>query len=189
MLEIEAKMRVPDFAAVRARLVDRGARFVGRYAETNYILDRVDGSLRASGCGLRVRSMDTVEGRDVAATMTFKGPVLKSSVKTREEIEIDISDTDTSLSLLTAIGFQTVMSYRKRRERWDLGDCHIELDEVPLLGTFVEVEGPDEAAVRKARRRIGLGDEPHIRTGYVRMLSDRCRETGRPVIGIGFEST
>ncbi len=186
MREIEAKIRVPDLEPVQARLREFGARFVGRYIENNHILDRHDGSLRGAGCGLRVRWMQTVDGQDAAPTVTFKGPVQESPVKRREEIEVDISDADRMLLLLGAIGFETVVSYRKRRERWTLDDCHVELDEVPLVGTFVEIEGPCEATIRAVQARLGLGSESHVRHGYVGMLLKRCRELGRSAIGIDF---
>lgn len=187
MIEIEAKIRVEDLAAVRARLNAHGGYFIGRYEETNHILDRADGALCHAGCGLRVRAMATLEGREAPATVTFKGPIQSSVVKRREEIELNIADTGSMLSLLSAIGFRTVVSFRKRRERWDLKECHVELDEVPFLGRFVEVEGACEEAVRAVQGLIGLADEPHVPSGYARMLLDWCRETGRPAIGIGFE--
>lgn len=187
MLEIEAKIRVHDLDVVRHRLSECAARPIGLYIERNWILDRPDAALRSSGCGLRVRTMERLEGADAPATITFKGPVLKSSVKRREEIELDISDAEKMLALLTAIGFEVVVSYRKRRDRWTLDDCQIELDEVPLLGIFVEVEGPSEQAVERVRTRISLGDEPHVPAGYVRMLVDRCRELGRPPFEVDFE--
>lgn len=187
MLEIEAKLRVPDLDATRSRLEKVGARRLGRYVESNTILDRADHSLRRGGCGLRVRSMRTLEGETAAATVTFKGPVQPGAVKRREEIETEIADADAMLSMLAALGYETVLSFRKRRERWVMKDCHVELDDVPLLGTFVEIEGPSESAIRSVQKSLGLGREKHVTKGYVGLLADRCREIGRSTVGIDFE--
>lgn len=187
MDEIEAKIRVDDLEAVRARLRELDSRRVGRYLETNHLCDRRDRDLRDRGCGLRVRMMKVLEGASAAATLTFKGPVQPSTIKRREEIEIEISDPAKTLAILAALGFETVMSYRKTRERWTLDGCHVELDEVPLIGTFVEIEGPSEEAVAGVQERIGLGSMVHVRKGYPGMLRDACARDDRPMIEIGFD--
>ncbi|MEE9294894.1 MAG: class IV adenylate cyclase [Phycisphaerae bacterium] len=186
MIEIEAKIQVDDLDLVRQRLKESGAGFIGCYAQSNHILDRPDGSLRKQGCGLRVRTVKTIQGREAPATLTFKGPAQESSVKRREEIQLDITDADKLLQVLEAIGFETVLTYAKRRESWSLERCRVELDEVPLLGTFVEIEGPSERDIHSVRQRVELADETHIERSYVGMLWDRCRELGRSTIGIDF---
>ncbi len=187
MEEIEAKIRVDDLAVVRQRLKELEADYVGRYIESNHLCDRHDGFLRHHGSGLRVRLVAVLQGRQAAPTLTFKGPLQDSAIKRREEIEVEVSDADDTLALLAGLGFETVMSYRKTRERWTLGDCSVELDEVPLLGTFVEIEGPSEAAVADIQERVGLGSGAHVRKGYPGMLRDACTKDGRSTIGIGFD--
>lgn len=142
--------------------------------------------MRNAGCGLRVRSMQALEGEPAEATITLKGPREPSALKQREEMQLEIADASAMLKLLVAIGFQTVIEYAKRRERWRLDECHIELDDVPLLGKFVEIEGPDEQSIQQVQERIGLADEPHIDRSYVSMLSQRCAELERSPIGIEF---
>ena len=187
MLEIEAKIPVRNHQAVRRRLKKLDAEFIGRYLEANHILDRQDGSLRYAGCGLRVRTMETLQGDPAGPTLTYKGPRLESALKSRQEIELEVADAEALLALLQAIGFETIVSYRKRRERWMLADCHVELDEVPMLGTFVEIEGPDESAVRSVQRSVGLAAAAHEPRSYVHMLAKHCARAARPPIDIDFE--
>lgn len=188
MLEIESKVRVEGHAETRRRLEALKAVFIGRYLETNHILDRADGSLRNADCGLRVRTMTTLQGVPAPPTLTYKGPRRGGSLKTREEIELEIGSPDELLAVLKAVGFQTVVHYRKRRERWSYADCHIELDEVPMLGTFVEIEGESEAAVCQVQDRIGLGALAQVQQSYVHLLTARCRELGRSTVGIDFDT-
>ncbi|RJO66327.1 MAG: CYTH domain-containing protein [Myxococcales bacterium] len=198
--EIEAKLRVDLHEPVRRRLGELGAQFIGRYLEHNHILDRPDRSLQAASCGLRVRSMDTLEGRPAAATLTYKGPPLPGPFKRREEIEVTLglseprllgssvaeprpsgsgSSTDSAvvcssaLNLLRALGYDTVLQYGKRRERWKLGQCTVELDDVADLGLFVEIEGPDESTISAAQSALNLAHVPHEPRSYVRMISER----------------
>jgi adenylate cyclase, class 2 len=140
MVELEAKIKVDSHDDVRASLRRAGATFVGRYVEQNTIFDRADGSLRRSGCGLRVRSVETVEGERMDATCTFKGPVQASEYKRREEVETRVADAEGLVRVLVAVGFESAVTFEKRRESWRLDGCRVELDDVPLLGTFVEVE-------------------------------------------------
>ena len=72
-------------------------------------------------------------------------------------------------SILAAMGFEKSLIVRKRRSSYRLGRCRVELDEVPLLGKFIEVEGPSTAAVERAMH-LGLTGE-RVTAGYVTMLA------------------
>jgi len=179
-LEIETKLRVDSHEPVRERLRAEGAARLGQVMERNRIFDRPDGSLRAEGCGLRVRSARNEVDGETHATLTFKGPVRPGAMKSREEIEIRIDDAEAAAELLTRLGFVVILDYDKRRESWSLGDCVVELDEPPALGLFVEIEGPDEAGIRRVQQSLGLESAPPERSSYVRMLVERARAGGEP---------
>jgi adenylate cyclase class 2 len=172
--EIEAKFRVDAHEAVRERLRRLDATRLGRLLETNRIFDRPDGSLRDHGCGLRIRATLDDETRECRAILTFKGPVVAGAFKSREELEIQISDAETAARMLEALGYVLILIYEKRRESWRLGDCRVELDEPPHIGLFVEIEGPTEAAIQKTQAHLGLRGTAHIRASYVRMLAEYC---------------
>ncbi len=177
-METEAKFRVESHDPVRERLEALGAEYLGRVLETNRIFDRPDGSLRTRGCGLRVRSVELQDGATREATMTFKGPVARGRYKSRQELEVTVGDPEVAAEMLIAMGFARILCYQKRRESWTLDNCRIELDEPPRLGLFVEVEGPDDDAIRGVAAAIGLGDAPHVRESYVRMLMAHCDAHG-----------
>jgi len=179
-LEIEVKFRVDSHDGVRAKLARLGAARVGAVLEANHIFDKADRSLSAADCGLRVRTMTAFDGGPRTATLTFKGPRQPGPFKAREEIETAIGDADAAGAILTSLGFVEAVSYEKRRETWRLGDCEIELDELPHLGRYVEIEGPDETAVRAARESLGLRDAASIRETYIALVVQHCREHGRP---------
>jgi adenylate cyclase class 2 len=168
-LEIEAKMSVPDFDQVRARLRESAARSLGAVLETNVILDSAGHDLYRAGKGLRVRKARNLTTSQIVQTVTFKGPRVHGVLKTREEIELKVDEGDAAL-LLEQLGFVPTLTFQKWRETWELDGCKVELDELPYLGRFVEIEGPGEEPVLAVRERLSMSGHPLIKTGYVELL-------------------
>ncbi len=63
------------------------------------------------------------------------------------------------------------------------GSCLIELDELPLIGTFIEIEGSSQRQVFAVARKLGL-DGDSIKTSYSRMIADDCKAKGRKPIRV-----
>lgn len=190
-LEMEAKMKVSNFDDVRARLEAGGAEAIGEFFETNTLFDDDRGSLRSADKGLRVRrSRDVVRNRD-HFTITFKGPRQPGVLKNRQEIElsVDDGDGDDATRLFEALGFSPVLCFEKKRQSWRFRDCRVELDEVPHLGAFVEIEGPGEREVLRARDELGLADHPLIKASYVALLTAHLREQGGSIRHITFAAS
>lgn len=176
-VEIEAKVRVTDFTATREKLKQRGAVHKGNVTETNTFFDTEDRSLLAGDQGLRIRSQRS-EGSAEEFIITFKGPRQTGPLKSREEVEVHVTSGKDAGALLGCLGYREMLSFQKRRESWTLGGCKVELDELPRLGTFVEVEGPTEAMIMKVREELGLGSAPLIRASYSALLMSHLQEQG-----------
>ncbi|MFH1418823.1 MAG: class IV adenylate cyclase [Planctomycetota bacterium] len=182
-VELECKLRSPPHGALREKLRAAGASYVGRVLETNRLYDRADGSLRQSGRGLRIRSVEVLDGPAVRPTLTYKGPRTASAFKRREETEVEIGDAAVMAAVLAALGFAEAVSFEKRRESWRLEDCRIEMDELPELGSFVEVEGSDEQAIRSALTALGLSAAEVVDTSYVAMVAALLgKDASRPLV-------
>jgi adenylate cyclase class 2 len=178
-VETEAKLKVDSHDPVRQRLQELGAEAVGAHLETNIFFDTPRGELRDAGKGLRLRlARDLVTGA-VKAIVTFKGPRRPGAVKSREEIETQVTDPDSMIAILRALGFEQALSFEKKRESWRLDGCQVELDEVPYLGTFVEIEGPSEASIAAVQQKLGLAGKPNIQDAYVGLLLNWLREHER----------
>ncbi len=175
-VELEAKIKVDDHVLVRKRLEDVGAAQVGRVFESNHIYDRKDGAFKRMGSALRVRACRVLEGVLPVGTVTYKGPQTQSALKQREEIEFRIDDPGAARGLLEALGFVESLMFEKRRETWRHGKCTIELDEVPHLGCYVEIEGPDEASIRAVQKALGLDRTASIRESYIGLLVRHCTQ-------------
>jgi adenylate cyclase, class 2 len=170
-IELECKLQVTSHAALREKLRSAGGTPVGSVLETNTLFDLPDRSLLRAGCGLRVRSTVALAGQAKGSTLTYKGPRTPSSFKRREEIEIGISDAAAMADLLRALGYAERIIFEKRRESWLLGGCRVELDELPRLGLFVEVEGPNETAIGSVLTALGLDASASIVASYVSMVA------------------
>ncbi|MEM9295569.1 MAG: class IV adenylate cyclase, partial [Planctomycetota bacterium] len=139
-VEIEAKMRLVDRAALEGRLRERGAERVAVLHETNAYYDTAEGGLKATDQGLRVRVETDADGGRTA-TITHKGPRAHGPLKSRTETELPVDDPDLASALLAALGYEHVVTFEKRRDRYALGGCRVELDTLPRIGAFVEIEG------------------------------------------------
>ncbi len=171
-LEIEAKVKVEDLRPVREALLAAGAQRVSKVREVNTYFMAADPEV-----ALRTRQ-EIDEAGTMRSRVTYKGPRQPGRFKRREEIEFDVTDADAAGELLDRLGHQRAMVFEKDRETFILDDCEIVLDELPLLGTFVEVEGPTEEAIHAALTRVGLGDAPTISTGYASMIRNLLVKTG-----------
>ena len=147
------KIPVPALPAVRRRLVERGGELLHALAlEDNWVLDDAGRSLSTAGRLLRLRCFG---GR---ATLTLKGEASFSGrVKSRVEVETDVSDPEQTLAILAGLGFAPVRRYQKRRESFSLDRVIVALDETPM-GAFVELEGQAEQLPAAA---LALGLDPH----------------------------
>jgi adenylate cyclase class 2 len=176
--ELEAKMRVEDHEPLRARLRAAGAERLGACMELNTFFDSVERTLVAQDKGLRVRhTCDFATGAE-RHVVTYKGPQQDGALKNREEVEFVTDDGEQAALLLERLGYSPTLSFEKRRESWKLDDCLIELDELPQLGRFVEIEGPDEEAVLEVRETLGLDDRPLVKQSYIAMVDELLKSTG-----------
>ena len=186
-VEIEAKMTVESFDPARARLREVGAAGPVEHFEVNTFFDTEDRSLLAADEGLRLRRDRLVATGTERHIITYKGPRQMGPLKSREELEVEVSDPASATTLLERLGYLRTLSFEKRRESWELDGCKVELDELPHLGKFVEVEGPNEASVMRVRERLGLASRPIVKSGYIALLMSHLQERGQLTKDVRFE--
>jgi adenylate cyclase class IV len=61
---------------------------------------------------------------------------------------------------------------QKRRASYRVADVLVELDELPRIGRFVEIEADSDRQVTDWADRLGLGDQP-ITESYFALLAER----------------
>ncbi len=172
--EIETKVKVDSLEATAARLEGLGAVFVCDLSQADAYFDDADRTLIKSDRGLRLRN-ETAAGSK-KTILTYKGPRQATELKARREIEVSIDDETAMTQLLEAVGYEKIMAFEKKRGLWRMDDCEICLDELPLLGTFVEIEGPDQTAIADVTGKLGLDQLPHIDESYAVMMKSKLAD-------------
>lgn len=179
MYEVELKVRA-DRDAVEATLEAEGAKPLGSVTQLDTYYDAPMRDFAATDEALRIRR----EHADGETTkLTYKGPLIDETSKTREEHETTVEDADALIATLGALGFDAVATVEKHRERFEFDGYTVTLDRVEDLGEFVEVEteaheeGIDDAreGVRATLEDLDLDPEGGIRTSYLELLLDNAQ--------------
>ena len=169
-VEIEAKLKVDSLPEVEQKLAELGAEFLTEQLQTDYLFDDIDSALTTTDRCLRLRCQ-SVAGSE-RFFLTYKGAKEKSNFKKRQEIEIEIKDAESTRKLLSALGYVKVLVVEKNRRLWRLGGCAVALDQLPLLGAFVEIEGPDDKKITDVQQSLGLTNLPHITKSYAQLTKE-----------------
>jgi predicted adenylyl cyclase CyaB len=171
-LEIEVKLKVPSHGPIHRHLRALKAKHLGKVRETNIFFDFPKHSLRRKDSGLRVRLIaSSWRKTPVNALLTFKGPPQKTGLRPRNAFDLACTPHDQLIPLLESLGLYRIFSFEKDRDSWDLDRCRIELDTLPHFGTFLEIEGPSEKAVRNVQKKIGLESLTPESKSYSHMVS------------------
>jgi adenylate cyclase class 2 len=162
--EVEQKFPVADVTALEVALARLGATWHGTAEQVDRYFNHPGRDFAVTDEALRLRRTD-----DTLA-VTWKGPRLDATAKTRREIELPLADAavpaaagaetvvpvaaradgavsaslDRWTELLEALGFRQVREVAKRRRRatvgWEGAAIEVAVDRVAGLGDFVELE-------------------------------------------------
>jgi adenylate cyclase class 2 len=171
--ETEIKLALADVRSARKLL--RVAGFAvsrRRVFESNVIFDTPDLALRRSQTLLRLRQAGKL------ITVTYKGKPAVGKHKSREELELSVTNASTMDAILERLGYRPVFRYEKYRTEYRLarGAGVATLDETPI-GVYVELEGAP-AWIDRMAARMGVGEKDYITASYARLYFDWCEKTG-----------
>jgi adenylate cyclase class 2 len=188
--EVEQKYPLSDGSTVEAALVRLGATWHGTAEQVDRYFNHPSRDFAVTDEALRLRRTD-----DTLA-ITWKGPRLDATAKTRREIELPLVEAavpaaalveaavpaslDRWTELLEALGFRQVREVAKRRRlatvAWQGMAIEVAIDQVAGLGDFVELElladapGIAAAAARVESLARELGCTNPERRSYLEML-------------------
>lgn len=150
--EVEQKFPATDLPALEAAIVALGGAIGPVRIEADQYYAHPARDFAQTDEALRIRR------RDDRAMLTYKGPKIDATTKTRRELEIALGagPADDWAELLAALGFRGVAEVRKRRRKayiqWQSRRVEVSLDEVDGVGSYVELElVTDEAGLAAAR--------------------------------------
>lgn len=179
--EVEQKFPVDDLAAIQRQLSAMGARVSEPQEEADLYYAHPARDFAVTDEALRIRR------KGGAAFITYKGPKVDATTKTRREIELPLGAEPSSSGawgvLLESLGFRPVAEVRKRRRKamvsWQGRPIEMSLDELDQLGTFVELELvvlPEEVEAAKSHvaslaHALGLANSE--RRSYLELLLEK----------------
>ncbi len=169
-IEIEVKSRLEDPGALERALRRKGARLLAEAVETDTYFNHPARDFAKTDEAVRIR---VCGGK---AALTYKGPKLDKTSKSREELMTGIQDAKTAAAILGRLGFRKVATVRKRRRLFVLGKFEICVDRVYGLGDYFEIEarGPMKGYGKLRDRAqdlmVELGGNNPERRSYLEML-------------------
>ena len=152
--EVELKFPLPDSRDVLARLAGLGAVVAAPVGQVDRYFNHPARDFGVTDEAFRIRSVGD------ANCVTYKGPIIDPTTKTRREIEVSFADGPDAASQMAdiwqSLGFRFVREVRKTRTpltlNWQQRVYELALDDVPPLGTFLEIELLADEAGRDAAR-------------------------------------
>jgi adenylate cyclase class 2 len=181
LFEVELKFRVTNPDDLRRRFDELGTTWSEPVQQCDRYFAHPARDFRQTDEALRIR---TVGDRH---WITYKGPVIDTLTKTRHEIEAPLGDGSASLAqmiaVLVALGFRPVREVPKTRRdgqlAWQGRPIACTWDDVPPVGTFVELEIVTNDAGRAAARGglLSLADHLNLteseRRSYLQLLLEQ----------------
>lgn len=151
--EIELKYRLEDLAQFMPRLKKLGMKKIKSYSgcDTYYLVPDNPGGRKY----LRVREQ---EGR-----MELDYHYAQSDTHT-DEWETVVGSAEITKEILGQLGYKIDVTIEKQRQIYQYKDSEVVVDEVKDLGSFVEIESPNEEELRLIIKELGL-DEEHLVKG------------------------
>lgn len=177
-IEVEQKFPLPQAAPVLAALSNLGAALGEPQLQVDRYFNHPARDFAATDEAFRIRSVGDQN------CVTYKGPKLDATTKSRREIEIAFAPYPASAeqfaSMLLLLGFREAGTVRKHRRQaslvWNGQQVEVMLDEVTHLGSFLELEiGAEEAEVPAAKEALQtladhLGLTTSERRSYLELL-------------------
>jgi adenylate cyclase class 2 len=176
--EVEMKFSAADLGALQSRLVEFGATISAAETEVDFYFAHPARNFAQTDEALRIRR------KGVQNFVTYKGPKLDATTKTRREIDLPLPPGEETVQawtgLLHALGFTIAGEVRKSRRKahvdWQNRSVEVSLDEVEGVGSYAELELIAEAdGLDAARACIGslaerLGFQGSERRSYLELL-------------------
>jgi len=115
-------------------------------------------------------------------TLTYKGPKMDSTTKTRPEENMVVFRE--IYPILASLGFREVRKVEKKRELYTIKDALASFDSVKGLGEFVELEicAKKRSEIPKAKKKlfavfseIGFEKKDSITSSYLELLLEKGR--------------
>jgi len=195
MIEVEIKVKISDPNLMRKKFEENNGIYKLSLNHEDIYFNMPKGlrDFRQTDEALRLRKSIEFNRDNKAKTqkinyyITYKGKKIDKTTKTREEIEVKITEIEDMKKILKFLGFREVFTVVKKRELYDFifNDTRIEalIDYIPVLEQhFVEVELITESSetvdenkeiLFKFLRIFGIKKQESIRKSYLELIINK----------------
>ncbi len=186
IVESEAKFRVSDQVKLDQELQALGFAPISRVEQRDEYYDTQDKTLESLDYVIRLRKIGT------GTMCAVKGPRnwTPEEEYSRIELEFEVKSSESVMSELRDRGLSTTWFFEKRRTSYRKADStvKIELDEIPEIGFFIEIEGP-LLATREVASKLSLGERERRNYRELFLEFKNNQETVPEVKGASFGSS
>jgi adenylate cyclase class 2 len=182
--EVEIKIPIRDTKSVRETILAKGGTELNSEVQTDTYFAHPCRSFEETDEALRVRSRDNITDENLSphyahVELTYKGPKVDSTTKTREEYSIGLAESQIVTQILDKLSFEQVATVTKHRTFFKLDEITLSVDDVEDVGTFIELEaiasGEEEMTKQRDKiiemvRQIGLDPIESVRESYLELL-------------------
>jgi adenylate cyclase class 2 len=179
--EVELKFPLIDTDRLIAALKDLGAKPEAALVQCDRYFAHPSRDFAKTNEAFRIRQSGD------QTRLTYKGPLLDATTKTRREVELSLADgkktADDMAEMLNLLGFKEVRAVRKTRTpyhlQWQGRDMEVTLDDVDGLGWYLEIETLADDSDRAAAQDAILSLAKHWnlenpeRRSYLTMILDQ----------------
>ncbi|MHA2359064.1 MAG: class IV adenylate cyclase [Candidatus Thorarchaeota archaeon] len=180
--EVEVKVAIDSYEEMEERILKLGAKKINREEQIDSYYDHPSRTFHDTDEALRVRSRLAIENEQVDSTrglveLTYKGPKIDSTTKTRIEASVSLDDSEEMKTILENLSFKLVATVTKKRQFFTLPTMTISIDEVEDVGLFMELESVVKTKEVDAAReeifstmkKLGLDPSQSIRASYLEL--------------------
>ncbi|TFH07588.1 MAG: class IV adenylate cyclase [Candidatus Thorarchaeota archaeon] len=183
--EVEVKLPLDDKDAMKENILQLGGIEKNSEMQTDMYFDHPCRSFSKTDESIRVRHRTRTGGLSLSETghapveLTYKGPKIDKTTKTRLEVTVDLDDSDSMVQILQNTGFKHVVTILKHREFYDIDGITASLDVVTDVGNYIELElmayGKDGMKVARDRilklvDALGLDENEMVRESYLELF-------------------
>lgn len=181
--ELEIKIQIESEEHFQ-RIYNTCKHFLGSPVSHNLQLDEYydtpDGQLEKQDLVIRIRSTNDKK------IIALKSPRVKlpSGVTNRIELEFLSAHGEKVHEQLLNQGLRPNEAAEKERWTFVYQDCEIVLDQLPFIGSFIEIEGPSEQAIQEVIHFLDLSSCKIVQKNYGELMIDKFRELNLPISNI-----
>ena len=180
-VELKAKLEKEDIPNFIRKLEDLGFERLVKKEEVDIYFNGIDRDFRETDEALRIRKSLNIDEKYVKCYMTYKGPKMDNISKTREEIEVQVSNGEDAKKIFEKLGVKSVKTIAKIREIYKKDKIEISIDKVEDVGTYIEFEKIVESESEKSdavdellnlMKSLNISKDNLVKTSYLE-LRDR----------------